>query len=81
MASVSKTRAVKTGKSSSKERVGAHRKRLRARGLRPVQIWLPDTRAPGFAKEARRQARLAARSIGAADDQAFVDAISEFEAR
>jgi antidote-toxin recognition MazE-like antitoxin len=27
-------------------------------GLRPVQIWLPDTRAAGFAEEAARQCRL-----------------------
>ncbi len=38
-----------------KERVRKHRASLRARGLRPVQIWVPDTRRPGFAKEARRQ--------------------------
>lgn len=28
---------------------------LRAAGLRPVQIWVPDTRRPGFAEECRRQ--------------------------
>jgi hypothetical protein len=27
-------------------------------GLRPVQIWVPDTRRPGFAAECRRQSRL-----------------------
>lgn len=58
-------------------RVGAHRDRLRAQGLRPMQIWVPDVRAPSFAKEARRQSRLAARSRHAAEDQAFVDAISD----
>lgn len=31
--------------------------RMRAQGLRPVQIWVPDTRAPGFAEEYRRQCR------------------------
>lgn len=44
--------------SSSRGRVAAHRAALRARGLRPIQIWVPDTRAPGFAEEARRQSRL-----------------------
>lgn len=58
-------------------RVGAHRERLRAQGLRPLQIWVPDVRAPGFSKEARRQSRLAARSRYADDDQAFVDAIAD----
>ena len=37
------------------ERVRRHRAQLRAAGLRPVQIWVPDTRRPGFAKECRRQ--------------------------
>lgn len=29
-------------------------------GLRPVQIWVPDTRRPDFAEECRRQCLLAA---------------------
>jgi len=37
------------------ERVQKHRIALRAAGLRPVQIWVPDTRRSGFAKECRRQ--------------------------
>ena len=28
---------------------------MRSSGLRPVQLWVPDTRAPGFAAECRRQ--------------------------
>jgi hypothetical protein len=40
------------------ERVRKRRAALRAAGLRPVQIWVPDTRAPGFAQEARRQCLL-----------------------
>ena len=38
-----------------KRRVTRHRDKLRASGLRPLQIWVPDTRSPGFATEARRQ--------------------------
>ena len=41
--------------SSIARRVSEHRRRLRDRGLRPVQIWVPDTRRPGFAEECRRQ--------------------------
>jgi hypothetical protein len=37
------------------EKQRRHRERLRASGLRPLQIWVPDTRAPGFAAECRRQ--------------------------
>jgi hypothetical protein len=40
--------------------VRKRREALRAAGLRPVQIWVPDTRAPGFAEEYRRQGALAA---------------------
>jgi hypothetical protein len=43
-----------------------------------VQIWVPDVRAAGFAAEAHRQSALAASSSHAAEDQAFVDAISWF---
>ncbi len=57
-------------------RVAAHRARLRSQGLRPVQIWVADVRAPGFAAEAHRQSAWAAGSSHAAEDQAFVDAIS-----
>ena len=35
--------------------VNRYRDKLRARGLRALQIWVPDTRAPGFAEECRRQ--------------------------
>lgn len=43
---------------SRAERVGHRRAKLRAAGLRPVQIWVPDIRAAGFAEECRRQSRL-----------------------
>jgi len=62
--------------STSREKVSRHRDRMRRQGLRPVQIWVPDTRAAGFQAEARRQSALVAASEHAAEDQAFVDAIS-----
>jgi len=39
------------------DRVKRHREALRAAGLRPLQIWVPDTRRRGFAQECRRQSR------------------------
>jgi len=59
----------------SKERVRAYRERLRAQGLRPIQIWVPDVTSPRFAAEAHRQSALAAKSPHAEDDQAFADAL------
>ena len=43
-------------------RVQKRRDALRKAGLRPVQIWVPDTRRPDFATECRRQSRLAAKA-------------------
>ena len=53
---------------SVSERVQRRRDALRAQGLRPVQIWLPDVRKPGFDEECRRQARIVAASDRADDD-------------
>ena len=32
--------------------------------LRPLTLWLPDTRAPGFAAEARRQSQHVSKGCG-----------------
>jgi hypothetical protein len=63
---------------SSRRRVREHRARLREQGMRPVQIWVPDVRSPGFDEEAHRQSRAVSASANAADDQAFVDSVSEW---
>lgn len=44
------------------ERVQKRRAALRAAGLRPIQIWVPDTRRPGFTEECRRQAQALAQA-------------------
>ncbi len=44
------------------QRVEKRRIALRMAGLRPVQIWVPDTRLPGFAAECKRQCGLANQS-------------------
>jgi len=60
-----------------RERLRAHRDRLRQQGLRPIQIWVPDTRSPNFAIEAHRQSLAVAQSRQEAEDQDFIEAISE----
>ena len=42
------------------ERVQKRREALRAAGLRPVQMWLPDTKRNGFEQECVRQSRVLA---------------------
>lgn len=61
------------------EKVRRHRARLREQGLRPLQVWVPDTRTQGFAEEAHRQSLAVAASVHAEADQRFVDAISELD--
>ncbi len=56
-------------------RVRKRRDELRKARLRPVQIWVPDTRRPGFAEECRRQALVVAAADASDDDlSAFLDA-------
>lgn len=62
----------------SRIKVREHRERLREQGLRPIQIWVPDVRSPIFRSEAHRQSAAVAASGHAADDQAFIDAVSDW---
>ena len=61
----------------SRAKVRTHRERLRQRGLRPIQIWVPDVRSPAFKAEAHRQSLAVAQSQHENEDQAFIDAISD----
>jgi hypothetical protein len=67
------------GVKPTKVKVQEHRDRLRAQGLRPIQIWVPDVRASSFRSEAHRQSLAVAASAHAADDQAFIDAVSGWD--
>ena len=69
--------AARTRSKTSRDKVRAHRKRLRQQGLRPIQIWVPDMRSPAFAAEAHRQSLAVARSPYAKEDQNFIDVISD----
>jgi hypothetical protein len=59
-------------------KVREHRQRLREQGLRPIQIWVPDVRSPAFRSEAHRQSAAIAASAQAREDQAFIDAVSDW---
>jgi Antitoxin MazE-like len=64
---------------ASRDKVRAPRERSRRQGLRPIQIWVPDVRSPAFEAEAHRQSLAVAQSQHEAEDQAFIDAISDGE--
>jgi hypothetical protein len=57
---------------TNSQNVRDHRSRLRAQGLRPVQLWLPDTRTRAFAEQAADDMRLLAELPP--EDQALLDA-------
>ena len=59
-----------------RDRVGAHRDRMREQGFRLVQVWVPDVRSESFVVEAHRQSAAVARADRVSDDQAFVEAAS-----
>jgi hypothetical protein len=63
-------------KPPSRDKVRAHRERLRRQGLRPIQIWVPDVRSPEFVAEAHRQSLLVAGSAEERRDQAWGDTAS-----
>jgi hypothetical protein len=65
-------------KKSSRDKVRAFRTRQRRKGLRLVQMWLPDVNSPAFRKEAARQSRLVAASKGEKDAMDFIAAITDW---
>jgi hypothetical protein len=67
-----------TRRAKTRTKVRAHRERLRRRGLRPIQLIVPDVRSKAFLREAHRQSLLIAKDPADATEQAFVDAISEW---
>jgi hypothetical protein len=67
------------GAKPTRVKVQEHRDRLRAQGLRPIQIWVPDVHASSFRSEAHRQSLAVAASAHAAEDQAFIDAVSDWD--
>lgn len=77
-ASPSEASAQEVRRAANRRKVREHRQRLRAQGMRPIQIWVPDVHAPEFASEARRQCLLANASAEEAEIQAFIDSVTEW---
>ena len=59
---------------SHQENIRRYRERMRAKGFRAIQLWVPDTRSPEFAEECRRQ------SLLVANDPAEQQLMEEWEA-
>lgn len=65
---------------SVSERVGKYRAAMRAAGLRPVQIWVPDTRRPGFLEECRRQSLIVQGSKHEGETLDWLDSVADRDA-
>lgn len=65
-------------RATPRRKLYGHRQGLRARGMRLIQIWVPDVHSPEFAAEARRQSRLVAQSPEEAEIQVFIDSVFEW---
>ena len=61
------------------ERSARSRAKLHAADLRPIQIWVPDTRSPAFRREAERQSKLIAQSTAVNDALEFMESIAAFD--
>lgn len=61
------------------DRVQKYRDKLRKSGLRPVQIWVPDTRQPGFEMECRRQSALMKGDVQDKDVLEFMEQVADRE--
>ncbi len=56
----------------------ACRSKLPEQELPRTQPWVPDVSSPVFAAEAHRQSLAVANSPGEAEDQAFIDSITDW---
>lgn len=54
--------------SDSVSRVAAYRERMRARGLRPIQLWVPDVRGDEYRARIDREIAIIAAGDPAGDD-------------
>jgi hypothetical protein len=61
----------------SREKVRDYRERMKRKGMRLIQLWVPDVRSPEFETTARRQALAVARSPQEEEDIAFVESVAD----
>ncbi len=61
------------------DKMRRYRRKMRVDGLRPVQLWVPDARAPGFAEEARAQSLRVSVSPGEREALDFIEAVADLD--
>ena len=63
----------------TRDRVRKHRKMMAQSGMRPIQMWVPDTKRPEFVLECRRQSRLLLNDAQEREILNFIGAASDTE--
>lgn len=66
---------------SARETMKSYRTRMKERGMRSIQIWIPDTRSQEIADEMRRQSTLVSRNQEESDVLEFLENVSAWDAR
>jgi hypothetical protein len=61
------------------EKMRRYRNKMRVAGLRPMQAWVPDVKAPGFMEEARAQSLRV--SVHASERNAldFIESVADLD--
>lgn len=59
------------------ERVRKHRKQLRADGMKPIQIWIPDTKSESFRQKCERESVSLAADPLEADTLAWIAEVAD----
>jgi antidote-toxin recognition MazE-like antitoxin len=59
---------------SSKQKMSDYRERMRAKGLRPIQLWVPDLRDPERVARVRSEVRALRDHPSSRDGNRFLDA-------
>lgn len=62
----------------SRNKFQRYRESQRARGMKLLRVWVPDTRAPGFREEAMRQAMVLRGAPEEVDALAFIEAAGDW---
>jgi hypothetical protein len=65
---------------TAKERAARHREKMIRAGMRPIQIWVPDTRESSFAEECHRQSMMLANDSQEREILTFIEDAADTEA-
>ena len=66
---------------SATEKMRTYRQNLRQRGMKLLQLWVPDPAAPGYAKAMQRQCKLLNQHGSTGSDTDWIEELGAFDDR